>query len=193
MELENNVLFFEGKIQSRPDGDFIDNILKNWWGDYDRLEIHHGYVQWLFPLRKQGLNSRAHPLQLHELEYLRKSKSAKEKLLKSYQMMLDFYGMRMKDMKTGELERNKSTYKERYQNLRKRMHNFLRISRILQCLGDMELEKYQVEFIKFLIQEIFVTKKLSDLDRSMCDFWVHTVKSDETRDELITKIEILSQ
>jgi hypothetical protein len=69
-ELDDNILFFENKIPSRPQGDFLDNILKNWWGDYDRLEVHHGYIQWLFPLRKQGLNSRAHPLQLHELEVI---------------------------------------------------------------------------------------------------------------------------
>ena len=28
-------------------GDFIENILTKWKGDYDRLEKHHGYIQWL--------------------------------------------------------------------------------------------------------------------------------------------------
>lgn len=27
-------------------GDKIDNIHKDWYGDYDRLESHHGYIQW---------------------------------------------------------------------------------------------------------------------------------------------------
>ena len=68
MELRDNILFFENKIRSRPNGDYLNDILENWWGDYDRLESHHGYIQWLFPLRKQGMNSKAHPLQYHELE-----------------------------------------------------------------------------------------------------------------------------
>ena len=28
-------------------GDIIENILTKWKGDYDRLEKHHGYIQWL--------------------------------------------------------------------------------------------------------------------------------------------------
>ena len=142
-------MFFEGKIPSRPDGDFLENIQKNWWGEYDRLEAHHGFIQWLFPLRTPGLNSRSQALQLHELEvfqnqknkknhwvgasfnicyflfgkkYLRSSRSAKAKLLKSYQMMLDFYGMRLASLRTGEVERAEN-YRERYRNL-KRFNNF---------------------------------------------------------------------
>lgn len=69
--LQDNVLFYENKIKSVPNGDYIENILKEWWGDYARLEVHHGYIQWLFPNRVQGLNSRAHALQLHELEVFR--------------------------------------------------------------------------------------------------------------------------
>lgn len=68
MELDLNLKFYKNEIKSRPDGDGIENILKEWWGDYRRLELHHGYIQWLFPIREQGLNSQSHPLQLHELE-----------------------------------------------------------------------------------------------------------------------------
>lgn len=60
--------FFNGEIPSRPNGDFLERILEEWWGDYRRLELHHGYIQWLFPLREQGLNNQSHPMQLHELE-----------------------------------------------------------------------------------------------------------------------------
>jgi hypothetical protein len=39
---------------SRPTGDLIDRVHRRWWGDYKKLEAHHGYIQWLFPLFEGG-------------------------------------------------------------------------------------------------------------------------------------------
>lgn len=50
-----NVLFYTNKIRSNPSGNFIDNIHKEWKGNYSLLEVHHGYIQWLFPIREHGL------------------------------------------------------------------------------------------------------------------------------------------
>lgn len=61
------MLFLTGQIMSRPHGDYIENILEKWYGNYDLLEGHHGYIQWLFPIRAQGVNSQSHALQIHEL------------------------------------------------------------------------------------------------------------------------------
>jgi len=42
---------------SRPLGDLIDRIHRLWWGDYKKLEAHHGFIQWLFPLFEgEGMN-----------------------------------------------------------------------------------------------------------------------------------------
>ena len=49
-------------------GDYIDNIHEKWKGDYRRLEMHHGYIQWLFPIRESGLNHHAQELQTHEIK-----------------------------------------------------------------------------------------------------------------------------
>ena len=65
----------------------------------------------------------------------------------------------------------------------------MRITRILKCLGDFEFEKYQIEWLKFLIQEIFVTRKLAKLDTSLANYWIHTIKNDEDRNGLITELE----
>ena len=67
-DFEDNLNFLTGKIESKPDGDFIHNIHTKWFGDFRKLEIHGGYIQWLFPLPTQGVNYEAHPLQKHELE-----------------------------------------------------------------------------------------------------------------------------
>ncbi len=56
----------------------------------------------------------------------------------------------------------------------------------------MELEKYQIGWISFLINEIFIDGILMNLDTSMANFWVHTIKDDVIRSELIEKIETMA-
>ena len=51
-------------------GDYIDKIHMEWKGNYEWLERHHGYIQWLFPIRERGLNWQAQELQLHEIEVI---------------------------------------------------------------------------------------------------------------------------
>jgi hypothetical protein len=91
-------------------------------------------------------------LQRHEMAAIQADPRAKERVLRSYEMMLDFYGMRLKNKNTGmahthhlrerermtswfigvgELERSKN-YKSRYRNLNTSSHNYLRITRILK-------------------------------------------------------------
>jgi hypothetical protein len=53
--------------------------------------------QWLFPIREHGLNSMAQPLQKHEAEAITNDPQMKARAIKSYQLMLDFYGMKMID------------------------------------------------------------------------------------------------
>ena len=66
--MNDNLNFLTGKIASKPNGDFIDKIHEKWWGDYNLLKQHNGYIQWLFPIRIQGTNYNSHALQKHELE-----------------------------------------------------------------------------------------------------------------------------
>jgi len=41
--------------------------------DGRRLEQHHGYIQWLFPLHEDGMNGAAQVLQRHEAAAMRAS------------------------------------------------------------------------------------------------------------------------
>lgn len=63
----DNLKFYTGRIASVPDGDFIDFIHEKWRGKYSKLEIHHGYIQWLFPIREHGMNSQSQKLYAHEV------------------------------------------------------------------------------------------------------------------------------
>jgi hypothetical protein len=67
----------------------------------------------------------------------------------------------------------------------------LRITRILKCLGEFEFHLQQKGFLQFLIDEIFIEKKLERLADSMTRFWIHSLKNDDVREELIEKIELL--
>jgi hypothetical protein len=40
-----NYQFYSNEIESDPDGDFIDKIHKEWFGKWEKLERHHGYIQ----------------------------------------------------------------------------------------------------------------------------------------------------
>lgn len=85
--VNSNYKFYTNQMESNPDGDLIDNIHKRWFGKYERLEYHHGYIQWLFPIREKGMNWSADALQTHEIEELTKDKLAMERLITSYRLM----------------------------------------------------------------------------------------------------------
>jgi hypothetical protein len=88
-----NVEFYSNTRECFPDGDFIDNIHKprdegGWRGHYERLEIHHGYIQWLFPIREPGMNSESFVLTAAEARILREDPKAKERFIKSFELIL---------------------------------------------------------------------------------------------------------
>jgi hypothetical protein len=61
-----------------------------------------------------------------------------------YRIMLAFYGLRLVNETTGELALedtvsapSPASYLRRFHNLESNPHNFLRITRILKCLGEV--------------------------------------------------------
>lgn len=58
--------------------------------------------------------------------------------------MLAFYGLRLVDPRTGELSLAddvpapaQASFLQRFANLERHAHNFLRVTRILKCLGEV--------------------------------------------------------
>ncbi|XP_061183644.1 opioid growth factor receptor-like protein 1 [Saccostrea echinata] len=181
-KLQDNMKFYKNEMKSYPDGDFIDNIHKNWWGDYERLERHHGYVQWLFPIRETGMNFHAQELQMFEIEKIMDDPKAFARVLKSYEMMLDFYGMKL-DEKTGQVSRAKN-WKARFSHLNRSYHNYLRITRILKFLGEFGYEHYKRPFVEFTLQEAMEHETLENTLESCVRYWLETIKSEEDREQL---------
>jgi hypothetical protein len=150
-----NLDFYLNRIASAPSpSGKIDTIHAQWKGDYDLLESHHGYIQFLFPIREDGLNSQAQMLYLHEIRGIRADPQARQRLITSYELMLDFYGMRLIDARTGEIGRNPPNFESRYRHLNRSTHNYLRITRILKCLGELGFERLKLGFLLHIVREL---------------------------------------
>lgn len=193
--LTKNLEFYSNRIRSVPDGDLIENIHRLWRGDYRNLELHHGYIQWLFPIREDGLNYQAQELQRHEADAIARDPILQQRLITSYDLMLDFYGFVLVDRQTGEVTRAPH-YVQRFKNLVNHPHNYLRITRILKCLGEMQLEHFKARWLHELIEESVNPEKgmlLVDAVDSLKNYWIGTVKDDTLRNQLFEHLSNLIQ
>ncbi|RUS81059.1 hypothetical protein EGW08_011178 [Elysia chlorotica] len=192
LKLNANLRFYKNEISSYPDGAFIDEIHNDWWGNFGLLERHHGYIQWIFPIREEGMNWSAQALQQHEAKGIIEDKDAHNRVMLSYEMMLDFYGMKLEDRRTGKIQRSKR-WRECYENLNYSSHNYLRITRILKSLGEFQLEHLKKPFLDFILLEIFEHDQLKRTLNSLKNYWIGTIKDDADREDLHKYVEEMCQ
>jgi len=120
---------------------------------------------------------------------MRESPEIKERVLKSYRLMLDFYGLQLTDELTGQLERTQG-YASRYRNLTRSSHNYLRISRILKHLSIMDFEHLGAGLLlHFLSEQSEHGAVNSDgLCSSMDRWWSNCLRNKADRDWIRDKI-----
>ncbi|XP_056419556.1 opioid growth factor receptor-like protein 1 [Hyla sarda] len=164
-------------------GVYIDEILNKWKGDYDRLEHNHTYIQWLFPLREQGLNFYAKELTSYEIEEFKKTKEAIKRFILAYKMMLDFFGLKLVD-KNGSVSRS-ANWLDRFQHLNESQHNYLRITRILKSLGELGYENFKFPLVKAFLEESIVKNTIPNMKQSSLEYFVYTVKKSKERRKLL--------
>jgi hypothetical protein len=112
--------------------------------DYGRLESVHDYIQWLFPTRKKsGFNREAPLLDDDQIREFRRDARLQEELLASLRQMLAFYGLLLEDHE-GQISIGKSSeWETRSGNwLNPHNHNYLRITRILDCLRILGFRRH---------------------------------------------------
>ncbi|PPQ63617.1 hypothetical protein CVT24_004370 [Panaeolus cyanescens] len=181
-----NLEFYSNHARCRPDNRTIDEIHEQWFGDYDKLEYKHGFIQWLFPIREYGMNYESQPLQTHEIASMRADPKIMERILDSYRLMLDFYGMQLVAPDTGLLARvgPPRQFASRYRNLVRSSHNNLRISRILKCLSEMGLEHLNAGFLLHVLNEQSEFGELYSrgLVSSMERWWANCIRNDQERE-----------
>ncbi|KAJ3567042.1 hypothetical protein NP233_g6618 [Leucocoprinus birnbaumii] len=180
-----NLLFYSNALRCRPDNHLIDEIHDQWLGDYRKLEYKHGFIQWLFPIREHGMNWESQPLQLHEIETMKANPEIMSRIVKSYELMLDFYGMRLLSQETGLLGRvlPPRNFEARYRNLVTSSHNYLRISRILKCLSELGLEHLSLGFLLHILNEQSQHNELEarGLQSSMDRWWANCLRNQADR------------
>ncbi|QRV77578.1 opioid growth factor receptor [Ceratobasidium sp. AG-Ba] len=76
-----------------------------------------------------------------------------DRVRRSYELMLDFYGMRLLDAETGLVGRKEHGWKPRYQNLTRSPHNNLRITRIIKFMSIMSYPQYAAPFVLHVLSE----------------------------------------
>ncbi|KAF8229690.1 hypothetical protein L208DRAFT_1401682 [Tricholoma matsutake] len=181
--LSINLLFYSDRLRCQPDNLKITEIHQQWFGRYKTLESKHGFIQWLFPIRDgQGMNYESQALQPHEITSMRSNTVILERIIKSYDMMLDFYGMRLVSAKMGLLDRSED-FSDRYKNLVYSGHNYLRISRILKCLSEFGLEHLNLGFLLHVLCEQSESNQLNKdrLRDSMDNYWANCIRDGQDR------------
>uniref|UniRef100_A0A673J9L3 Opioid growth factor receptor-like protein 1 n=1 Tax=Sinocyclocheilus rhinocerous TaxID=307959 RepID=A0A673J9L3_9TELE len=172
-----NLRFYLNKIPLVPDGIYIEEILTKWRGDYEKLEHNHTYIQWLFPLREQGLNFYAQELTQDEI------KVSKRRFLLAYTIMLDFFGIKLLD-KNGNVARALN-WQDRFQHLNESQHNYLRITRILKSLGELGFESFKLPLVHLLLEEALVEGTLPNMRHSALEYFVYTLRQHAQRRALL--------
>ncbi|KAM6916258.1 opioid growth factor receptor-like protein 1 [Xenentodon cancila] len=178
-----NLRFYMNKIPLVPDGIYVEEILTKWRSDYDKLEHNHTYIQWLFPLREQGLNFYAHELTQDEIKEFQSTREAKRRFLAAYSLMLDFYGIKLLD-KSGNVARAPN-WKERFQHLNESHHNYLRITRILKSLGELGYEAFKAPLVRLFLEESLCSGTLPNMQHSVLEYFVYTIRLPATRRRLL--------
>ncbi|XP_077438487.1 opioid growth factor receptor-like protein 1 isoform X2 [Vanacampus margaritifer] len=178
-----NLRFYLNKIPLVPDGIYIEEILTRWRGDYDKLEHNHTYIQWLFPLREQGLNFYAHELTQDEIKEFQSTREAKRRFLAAYSLMLDFYGIKLLD-KSGNVARS-SNWQERFHHLNESQHNYLRITRILKSLGELGYEAFKAPLVRLFLEESLLCNTLPNMQHSILEYFVYTIRRPAVRRQLL--------
>ncbi|MEE6506235.1 hypothetical protein FKM82_007601 [Ascaphus truei] len=116
-----NLRFYLNEVPFKPYGVKIDQLLQEWKDDYYTLEENHSYIQWLFPLREHGMNWDAQPLTLHEIKEMKNNEDTKKRFLMAYELMLGFYGIKLRSKKTGAVIRAEN-WQDRFYNLNHHSH-----------------------------------------------------------------------
>ncbi|KAJ8360119.1 hypothetical protein SKAU_G00166440 [Synaphobranchus kaupii] len=182
-----NLRFYLNKIPLVPDGIYIEEILNKWRGDYEKLEHNHTYIQWLFPLREQGLNFYAQELTQVEIKVgfkeFQSSREAKRRFLLAYAVMLDFFGITLLD-KNGNVTKA-SNWQDRFQHLNESQHNYLRITRILKSLGELGFESFKPPLVRLLLEEALVEGTLPNMLHSALEYFVYTLRDRAQRRALL--------
>eukprot|EP01103_Thecamoeba_quadrilineata_P009247 TRINITY_DN18977_c0_g1_i1.p1 TRINITY_DN18977_c0_g1~~TRINITY_DN18977_c0_g1_i1.p1 ORF type:complete len:310 (+),score=55.16 TRINITY_DN18977_c0_g1_i1:34-963(+) len=172
--------FFLGKQRATPSREFIDEIHAQWFAKFEFLEENNNYMEWLFPIfGSAGINPNTKALTAEEAETIRNSINCSIRFVKSYKLILNFFGMKLEDDLTGKVVRDEKIWQPRYCHMNTISVNVNKISRILKCMGQLGFERYQKSFVKHLQEEIEEHGLLGNLKDPLKNYWMVYLKGTE--------------
>lgn len=152
--------FYKGDFQS-PVGS-IDE-LHTWKGQYAILEMNHEYIQWLFPnYFASQFNPNSQALTKDEARAFCNDPAIARKYIKSYELFLDFLGLKLKDRFTGQVERAAGGEHRLHAALVGHPHNQLRVRRVLASLAVTGFSRYMEPLVQHLLKEASGEKGVGD-------------------------------
>ncbi|EAS03058.3 opioid growth factor receptor (macronuclear) [Tetrahymena thermophila SB210] len=145
----STVLFYQNKLRIKVNKCTFDDLL-SWKGNYNKIEIDQSIIQYLFPSLqgKQG--------DTDSEEFINSPELAK-KIILAYELILDYYGLKLENQMNGEIVPN-NNYRERQEQtlqktLSKNVHAY-RVKRVLNFLSKTGFLVYCHQFIKFMQTQI---------------------------------------
>lgn len=135
-------------LENRGGCDYGRRLGDIWLWDHERLEKNHTYIQWLFPTDIQSaIVPNALVLSKEEIEAINKPCAAQANIRMSFRVYLCFLGLELTNVdvrKTDDFNDRADVW------LTENNHNFLRISRVIRCLGLVGLDKEAQQFFDCL-------------------------------------------
>jgi opioid growth factor receptor-like protein len=165
--------FYRGRCPD-SEGRFVEDL---WAWDDEALEAVHDYIQWLFPLRQpSGVNPRAPLVTAGTEAAFAADPALRERLGRSFDRMLCFYGLEHPDGRAGSLVRPGPTFAIRSAVwLRPFNHNLLRLTRILACLRTLGLRD-DADALFRCLEALFLGEARDVIGARTFDFWRRAVE-----------------
>jgi hypothetical protein len=168
---------FSGGTILHPGGVRLEDV---WQWTNGQFEFEHAYIQWLFPLPDR---SKAEPdspiLTTKDMERFNASTELRDKLLRSFKVLLRFYGFTFR-YETEEcinpIIEPSDHFDQRAKTwLNSNNHNYLRITRILRCLTLLGLSREAREFFAAL-QRVYI-HHTGEIGSYTYDFWKNAIRT----------------
>jgi hypothetical protein len=174
-----NYDFYSMRCKGKP-LDNIDSVHEQYFAKYDFLEENNNYMEWLFPIYgSAGINHNTKPLSMQEAELFKKNIQTSIRLVRSYKLMLNFFGMKLANDLTGEVTREEDIWQARYCQINSRTNNNIKITRMLKSLGQLGFERYQKRFVEHLKTEIEEHGLLKNCRDNFKNYWSTYLKLGE--------------
>eukprot|EP01017_Pseudomicrothorax_dubius_P014736 TRINITY_DN1720_c0_g1_i1.p1 TRINITY_DN1720_c0_g1~~TRINITY_DN1720_c0_g1_i1.p1 ORF type:complete len:227 (-),score=17.00 TRINITY_DN1720_c0_g1_i1:25-705(-) len=144
------------KIYSLTGTTSSDSIIVARRGDFEKLDKHQGYIEWLFPnFYGSNFNLDCYKLEKEEAKIFRESQIIAERLIRAYTLIYEFFGFELADRQTGQVQRAHNFVERATEVLVNHPHNLLKIRRLLTHMNNVGFKRYAHALVDFLEYEIY--------------------------------------